>query len=123
VSRAASREAAICDTHFMRMTFGAVLVCLAVKPRDERGLCVSWPAALKKSSKLQRDELPELSTTSCPEARDSSNRMHGDLVEEQRSVLGWRLRQHASDSVLDIAREVGMNPEAIRLLMMVLGVS
>ncbi len=65
-----------------------------------------WPGA----------ELPELATAPRAfEARELLQRIHGDVLEpKQRSALCWLLREHAGESLLEIARQEAVSPENLR---------
>ena len=66
------------------------------KVADERRRRARWKHA----------ELPELGVSMVPEATDLLARIDADLTEpEQRRSLDWLLREHAGDSLLEIARE------------------
>jgi DNA-directed RNA polymerase specialized sigma24 family protein len=75
------------------------------KVADERRRRARWKHA----------ELPELGVTMAPEATDLLARIDADLTEpEQRRSLDWLLREHAGDSLLEIAREHALRPETLR---------
>jgi DNA-directed RNA polymerase specialized sigma24 family protein len=53
--------------------------------------------------------------TASPEAADLLQRIEREVVDpEQRRALGWLLREHAGDSLLEIAREQAMQAPALR---------
>jgi len=75
------------------------------KVADERRHRARWKHA----------ELPELGVTMAPEASDLLARIDAQLTEpEQRRSLDWLLREHAGDSLVEIAREHALRPETLR---------
>lgn len=75
------------------------------KVADERRHRARW----------KRAELPELAVTTVPEATDLLARIDASLTEpEQRRSLEWLLREHAGDSLLEIAREQALHPATLR---------
>lgn len=72
---------------------------------DERRHRARWKGA----------ELPELAVTMVPEANDLLARIDASLTEpEQRRSLEWLLREHAGDSLFEIAREQALHPATLR---------
>jgi len=75
------------------------------KVADERRRRARWKHA----------ELPELGVNMVPEATDLLARIDAELSDpEQRRSLDWLLREHAGDSLLEIAREHALRPETLR---------
>jgi len=75
------------------------------KVADERRRRARWKHA----------ELPELGVNMVPEAADLLARIDAELSDpEQRRSLDWLLREHAGDSLLEIAREHALRPETLR---------
>jgi DNA-directed RNA polymerase specialized sigma24 family protein len=75
------------------------------KVADERRRRARWKHA----------ELPELGVSMVPEATDLLARIDAELSDpEQRRSLDWLLREHAGDSLLEIAREHALRPETLR---------
>ena len=60
-------------------------------------------------------ELPELTSSRDPETRDLLVRVTQGLESEsERATLSWLLREHAGESLKDIARELSMDARALR---------
>ena len=75
------------------------------KVADERRRRARWKHA----------DLPELGVSMAPEATDLLSHIDTELTEpEQRRSLDWLLREHAGDSLLEIAREHALRPETLR---------
>ena len=69
----------------------------------------------RRRARCQPGDLPEVGAVTQPEVSDLLGRIQSDLVEpEQRRTLGWLLREHAGDSLLEIATELGMDPGTLR---------
>ena len=65
--------------------------------------------------KHQATTLPELSTQSDPEARILLRRLQHNLESDsERATLGWLLREHAGESLKDIARDLRMDAAVLR---------
>jgi DNA-directed RNA polymerase specialized sigma24 family protein len=60
-------------------------------------------------------ELEERAVATSPESADLLERIERELVDpEQRRALGWLLREHAGDSLLEIAREQAIEAPTLR---------
>ncbi len=69
----------------------------------------------RRRARCHPAELPDAGALTYPEVPDLLRRIQSELVEpEQRRTLGWLLREHAGDSLQDIARELGIDPRAVR---------
>ena len=69
----------------------------------------------RRRARWKHAELPEQGISITPEATDFLARIDADLTEpEHRRSLGWLLREHAGDSLLEIAREQALRPETLR---------
>jgi DNA-directed RNA polymerase specialized sigma24 family protein len=69
----------------------------------------------RRRARWQWVELPESAVTSRPEVADLLKRIDREVVEpEQRRSLGLLLREHAGESLLEIARELALEPPALR---------
>jgi hypothetical protein len=69
----------------------------------------------RRRARCQPAELPDAGASTAPEVPDLLRRIQSELVEpEQRRTLGWLLREHAGDSLQEIAAELGIDPAALR---------
>jgi DNA-directed RNA polymerase specialized sigma24 family protein len=69
----------------------------------------------RRRTRWKRAELPEQHDVPSPEASDLLRRIDADVVEpRQREALDWVLREHAGDSLYEIAREQALEPDTLR---------
>jgi DNA-directed RNA polymerase specialized sigma24 family protein len=69
----------------------------------------------RRRARWQWVELEDPTIATSPEATDLLKRIERELVDpEQRRALGWLLREHAGDSLLEIARELAIEPPTLR---------
>jgi DNA-directed RNA polymerase specialized sigma24 family protein len=69
----------------------------------------------RRRARFRQVEPPEPSGSSDQEARDLLRRIDADVVdEEQRRTLEWLVREHAGESLDQIAREQALPPTTVR---------
>jgi len=69
----------------------------------------------RRRARWKRDELPELGATTQPEVLDMLQRIDADVVDrEERRSLGWLMREHAGETLFDLAREEAIHPATLR---------
>jgi DNA-directed RNA polymerase specialized sigma24 family protein len=72
--------------------------------------------AERRRARWRFTELPEWSTPAPrPEVNDLLTRIQADVAETpHRRALGWLFREHAGDSLLEIARQEAIEPTSLR---------
>lgn len=69
----------------------------------------------RRRARWKHVELPEQADLPNPEAAALLRRIDAEIVDaEQRRTLGWLVREHAGDSLCEIAREEALNPTTVR---------
>lgn len=69
----------------------------------------------RRRSRLSSTEAPEQAHSATPEAAEMLRRIDAELEDaEQRRTLSWLVREHAGDSLYEIAREEALNPSTVR---------
>lgn len=69
----------------------------------------------RRRARSSSAEAPEPAHCSSPDAAAMLRRIDSELEDaEQRRTLGWLVREHAGDSLYEIAREEALNPSTVR---------
>lgn len=69
----------------------------------------------RRQERSRTAELLEVPCQSDPEGRDLLQRLERDLTDDaRRKTLGWLLREHAGESLKDIANELALDAAALR---------
>jgi DNA-directed RNA polymerase specialized sigma24 family protein len=69
----------------------------------------------RRRARWKHEELPDFGASTHPEHADLLKRIDADLADpEQRRALSYLLREHAGNSLLEIAREQALRPETLR---------
>jgi DNA-directed RNA polymerase specialized sigma24 family protein len=69
----------------------------------------------RRRARWKQDELPDLGAATEPEVRDLLRRIDAEVVDhEDRRSLGWLMREHAGETLFELAREEAIHPATLR---------